>query len=53
MKVKLRSSSESRSIEQHWRMRDARRGAIYQVKEVDAVTDRAWVYLVVERGVAA
>lgn len=50
LKVRLRSCSLTRTIEQDWQMRDVRTGAVYAIKEVDAVTDRLWVYLVVERG---
>lgn len=53
VKVRLRSDSQTRTIGQDWRMRDAHRGTPYAIREVDAVTDRRWVWLVVERGVAA
>ncbi|MHA7852201.1 head-tail adaptor protein [Roseovarius sp.] len=49
-KIKLRSDSGTRTITTDWRARDARRGTEYNVREVDAITDRAWVYLVVESG---
>ncbi|MBD0416508.1 phage head completion protein [Oryzicola mucosus] len=52
VKVRLRSSSQTRSIRSDWRMRDVRTGAEYNVKQVDFETDRRWVYLVVERGSA-
>lgn len=63
-KVRVRSSTATRLITTEWRMRDPRRGlpdgvgadalpgTRYNIREVDAVTDRAWVYLVVEAGVA-
>lgn len=51
-KLKIRSSEASRAVGADWRVRDVRRGTVYNVREVDAVTDRAWVYLVVEAGVA-
>ncbi|MGC0224927.1 phage head closure protein [Pseudooceanicola nitratireducens] len=51
-KLLLRSSSETRRIVADWRMRDLRRGAVYNVREVDAISQRGWVYLVVESGVA-
>ncbi len=53
LKVRVRSCSLTRTITQDWQMRDARLGTVYAIKEVDAVTDRQWVYLVVERGVAS
>lgn len=51
--VYIRSSIQARQITTDWRMRDARRGTVYAIDAVDALTDRAWVYLTVESGVAA
>lgn len=51
-KVKLRSHAASRAITTEYRMRDTRRSVSYNVREVDAVTERDWVWLMVERGVA-
>lgn len=51
-KVRLRSHAASRAITTEYRMRDTRRSVSYNVREVDAVTDRHWVWLKVERGVA-
>lgn len=59
-KVKIRSCAASRAITSDFRMRDLRRGDLaaelpgepYQIREIDAITDRRWVYLVVESGVA-
>lgn len=51
-KVRVRQCAEAREISADWRMRDLRRGAEYNVREVDAITDRAWIFLVVESGVA-
>lgn len=62
MKVRVRSCSQTRAIRQDWRMRDTRTGAfingewtgtVYAIKEVDAETDRQWVYIVAELGVVA
>ena len=62
-KVKLRSDSGTRAISTDWRARDIRSGlpsgvpgdvlpgGRYDIKEVDAVTDRAWVWLVIEGAV--
>ncbi|HEX5933521.1 MAG TPA: head-tail adaptor protein [Pseudorhizobium sp.] len=63
--VYLRSSSQARQITNDWRMRDARdgewvgegenrrwAGPVYAIKIVDAVTDRRWVYLEAQTGVA-
>lgn len=51
-KVRIRNGAQSKTITSAWRMRDLKRGEIYNVREVDAVTNRAWVYLVVEGGAA-
>jgi len=51
--IYVRSSSNTRQITTAWRMRDARLGTIYAIDAIDAVTDPAWVYLVVETGSAA
>jgi len=51
-KVRVRSSIKSRAITADDRMRDTRRQVTYNIREVDAVSDRANVWLVVESGVA-
>lgn len=63
-KIKIRSCTASRLITPDWRMRDVRRGLPsgvsgdplagqrYNIREVDAITDPDWIYLVVESGVA-
>lgn len=62
-KLRIRQCAAARSIDQTWRMRDLRRGlpagepgdllpgTRYAIREVDAITDRQWIYLVVESGV--
>ncbi len=52
-KVRIRSCNAARDISPAWRMRDARRGTEYNIREVDAITDRHWVWIVVESGVGA
>lgn len=59
-KIKVRSCEATRAITTAYRMRDTRRGLPngvgsdtlpgnrWDVKEVDAITDRQWVYLTVE-----
>jgi head-tail adaptor len=59
-KIKVRSSAATRAITEDYRMRDLRRGLPrgvtgdtlpgdrWNVIEVDAITDRRWVYVVVE-----
>ncbi len=51
--VYVRSSINTRRIVTDWQMRDARRGTIYAIRTVDAVTDPRWVFITVESGVAA
>lgn len=52
-KIRIYQSAGARKIEPKWRMRDRRRGTEYNIREVDAISDQKWVYLVVESGVAA
>lgn len=47
-KVRMRQSPEVREITNDWRMRHPRTGRIFNVLEVDVLTDRAHVTLVVE-----
>lgn len=49
-KVKIRSCGAARAITTAYRMRDVRRSETYNIREADGITDRAWVYLVVESG---
>lgn len=51
-KVRVRQCVAARSIATDWRMRDTRRLVEYAIIEVDAITDRQWVYLVIEGGKA-
>lgn len=52
-KIKIRQSAAAREITSDWRMRDVHRGTEYNVIEVDDITDRQWIYLVVQSGVPA
>lgn len=47
-RVKIRQSVQARAITTDWRMRDARSGQVYDLVEVDAITDRRWIYIVAE-----
>ena len=47
-KIKVRSSSTTRAVTTDHRMRDVRRGDVYNILEVDKITDRAWVWMQVE-----
>lgn len=51
-KVKLRSHTATRALTTDYRMRDDRRNVAYNIREVDAVSDRHWVWIVAETGVA-
>lgn len=52
-KVRIRQCAAARSITTDWRMRDTRRGTEYALIEVDAITDRQWIYIVVQSGRAS
>lgn len=52
-KVRVRSCRQARAITTSWRMRDIRRGVVYSLREVDSISDREWIYVVVEGGKAA
>lgn len=63
-KVKVLASTETKAITTDWRLRTVRRGLPsgvgadalpgnrFNIREADAITDPAWVYLVVELGAA-
>lgn len=51
-KVRIRQSRSALAITPAWRMRDRRQGGVYNIRGVDTITDRDWVYIVVEGGVA-
>lgn len=51
-KVKIRSCNAARAITAEYRMRDVRRGLSFNIREVDAISDPAWIWIVVESGVA-
>ena len=51
--ITVRSSSDTRQITSDWRLIDARDGSVFNVRDVTAETDRMWVSLLCERGVAS
>ncbi|MCV2877605.1 phage head closure protein [Sedimentimonas flavescens] len=51
-KVKVRACAATKALTASHRMRDVRRGVSYNLREVDAVTDPAFVWVVAENGVA-
>jgi len=57
-KIRIRSSAQTRAITTAWRMRDLRRkdqqdkDVEYNLREVDVITNRQWIYIIIEGGVA-
>ena len=47
-KIRVRSCAATRAVTEGYRLRDTRRGTVWNVREVDAVTDRAWVHVTIE-----
>ena len=47
-KIVIRSCIAARAITAGYRMRDTRRGGVWNVRDVDHIADRRFVYLVVE-----
>lgn len=52
-RCRIRASRQAREIRTDWRMIDVRSGDIWNIREVDDVTEaRAFILLAVEKGVA-
>lgn len=52
-RCRIRFSRQAREISTDWRMVDARNGDIWNIREVDDITEpRAFILLAVEKGVA-
>ena len=51
-KVRISQSVQARMITTDWRMRATRKGVEYQIREVDNISDRQWIWLIVESRVA-
>lgn len=51
--ITVRASSQTREITADWRLIDARDGTVWAVRDVTHETDRQWISLLCERGVAA
>jgi len=61
-KVRVRQCDAMRSVTADWRLRDLRRlmrdssgkpiAGVYQIRTVDDITDRHWIFITVESGVA-
>jgi len=52
-KVRLRSTPDARALTGQHTMRDLQTGMRYNLREIDALSDRAHVWLVAEAGVAS
>jgi SPP1 family predicted phage head-tail adaptor len=50
--VTIRQSDAARLVTTDWRMRDARRGTVYNVRGVTPTDDRAYLEILCESGVA-
>lgn len=50
--VKIRSQSAARQITPEWRMRDVRRGTVYNIRTVIPSDDRQWIEITAESGVS-
>lgn len=48
----VRASSQTRQVTTDWRVRDVRNGDVFNIRDVTHETDRAWVSLLCEKGVA-
>jgi hypothetical protein len=51
-KLRLRSSPQTRAITADWRAHDVLRGVDMNIRSVDAISDRAHVWIEAESGVA-
>lgn len=51
--ITVRASSQTRQITAGWRLIDARDGTLFNVRDVTHETDRQWISLLCERGVAS
>lgn len=51
--IRIRASIQSRLITADWRCRDTRTGDEFAIRDVTLTTDRKWVDVLCERGVAA
>lgn len=49
----VRASSQTRQITTDWRVRDTRSGEAFNIRDVTHETNRQWISLLCEKGVAA
>jgi SPP1 family predicted phage head-tail adaptor len=50
--ITLRRSARTLEVATDWRVRDARNGDVFNIRDVTQETDRRWISLLVEKGVA-
>jgi len=48
----VRASSLTRSVSTDWRVRDVRNGEVFNIRDITHETDRRWVSMLCEKGVA-
>lgn len=60
-KIRIRQCDAARAITTDWRMIDERRATynggvvqsgVYNIREIDQITDRQWIFIMAESGVA-
>lgn len=51
--LRVRSSTDARSVSTDWRAHDKRRGGYYNIRAVNGSPDRGFIELLAEEGVAA
>lgn len=49
----VRASSQTRMITTEWRLRDVRTGIAYNISEASPTTDRKWIDILAQSGVAS
>ena len=51
--IRVRASSDSRTVTTDWRVRDTRSGDVFNIRFIDkSSNDRRWIYFTCEKGVA-
>lgn len=50
--IYVRASSQTRSVNTDWRVRDARSGVSFNIREITQTRDRQWVDFLCQSGVA-
>jgi SPP1 family predicted phage head-tail adaptor len=51
--IRVRSSTETRTVTTDWRARDVRTGTIYNIKDITPTEDRMFLDILAQSGVAA